>query len=179
VTYKEDPAPAYVVRIDTRSDPVPATLRETMAQFATGITVVTVAGNSCHGMTANAFTSVSLTPPLVLCCVKRATRMHESIISTGSFAVSTLGADQEHLARYFADWRRPSGLAQFDSVSWVPGPRTGAPLLTGSLSWLECELTEAYDGGDHSIFLGKVLSACRAPGRQALVFYRGSFHRVA
>lgn len=167
------------VRVDARPDPVPVSLREAMAQFATGITVVTVAGDSCHGMTANAFTSVSLTPPLVLCCVKRATRMHESITSAGSFAVSMLGADQEHLARYFADWRRPSGLAQFDSVPWVPGPHTGAPLLTGSLAWLECELTEAYDGGDHSIFLGRVLNACRAPEQKALVFYCGTFHRVA
>jgi len=158
--------------------PVQVSLREAMVQFATGITVLTAPGEHCHGMTANAFSSVSLEPPLVLCCVSRTARMHAAIISAGSFAVSMLGADQEHLARYFADRRRPNGRAQFDSVNWVPGPRTGAPLLSGSLAWLECELTKAYDGGDHSIFLGRVLSSRRISDRKALVFYYGAFHRV-
>lgn len=71
-------------------------------------------------MTANAFSSVSLDPPLVLCCVNRKARMHSAIVSAGSFAVSVLRADQEHLAMYFADRSRPNGQAQFDGVSWAP-----------------------------------------------------------
>nr|WP_246025875.1 flavin reductase family protein [Saccharopolyspora antimicrobica] len=150
-----------------------------MAQFATGVTVITTPGQSCHGMTANAFNSVSLEPPLVLCCVSHTSRMHAAITDAGRFAVSLLGADQENLARYFADKRRPGGVAQFDTVDWVAGPHTGAPLLSGSLAWLECELTEAYAGGDHSVFLGRVLSSLRNTAGKALVFYNGSFHRVA
>ncbi len=161
------------------ADPAPVSLREAMAQFATGITVVTAPGERCHGMTANAFSSVSLDPPLVLCCISRTARMHAAIMSSRTFAVSMLGADQEHLARYFADRSRPNGVAQFDAVDWVPGPRTGAPLLSGSLAWLECELAESYDGGDHSIFLGRVLDSRRIPDQKALVFYAGAFHRVA
>ncbi|WP_113694026.1 flavin reductase family protein [Amycolatopsis albispora] len=154
-------------------------LREVMARFATGITVLTVAGEHCHGMTANAFSSVSLEPPLVLCCVNRKARMHAAIVSAGSFAVSVLKADQEPIARYFADRSRPSGRAQFDGVRWTPGVRTGAPLLAGSLAWLECRLVEAYRGGDHSIVIGQVLSAHCGTGEEALVFFGGAFHRVA
>ena len=170
--------PAPVARTEPSGHPLSATLREAMGQFPTGITVLTAAGDDWHGMTANAFTSVSLDPPLVLCCVSRTARMHAAIASAGSFAVSMLGADQEGLARYFADKRRPGGAEQFDAVPWVPGPHTGAPLLSGSLAWLECKLTEAHDGGDHSIFLGQVLSASRIPDRGALVFYRGAFRQV-
>lgn len=165
-----------------------AALRSVMSQFATGVTVLTAgSGTTCHGMTANAFTSVSLDPPMVLCCVSRAARMHELIMSAHSFAVSILGADQKSVARYFADWQRPSGRAQFDAVHWERGQRTGAPLLSGALAWVECELVKAYDGGDHSIFLGDVLQAQRnqdaaaatpGSGSDALLFFAGDFHRL-
>lgn len=150
-----------------------------MSRFATGITVLTAGGEHSHGMTANAFSSVSLRPPLVLCCVARTARMHDAITSERRFAVSMLGADQEELARYFADQERPHGPAQFDRVDWVPGPYSGAPVLSGSLAWLECELVESYAGGDHSIFLGAVVSCHCGPIRSALLFYGGGFHKVA
>ncbi|MEU1288601.1 flavin reductase family protein [Kitasatospora sp. NPDC005856] len=156
---------------------LPKALRETMARFATGVTVLTTGGEYAHGMTANAFSSVSLEPPMVLCCVGRSATMHEAITATRSFAVTVLGADQEHLARYFTNKSRPRGAAQFDGLDWQPGPFTGAPLLSGSLAWLECKLAEQYDGGDHSIFLGEVLASDWADDRQALLFYGGAFHR--
>jgi flavin reductase (DIM6/NTAB) family NADH-FMN oxidoreductase RutF len=157
-----------------------ATLREVMAKFATGVTVLTAGGEGAHGMTANAFSSVSLDPPLVLCCVSRAARMHEAILSAGTFAVSILADGQRDLAKYFADWRRPRGMAQFDAVDWFEGPSTGTPLLSDCLAWLECELTQAYDGGDHTIFLGSVLNSSRRVGSPApLVFYGGAYREVA
>ncbi|WP_253888140.1 flavin reductase family protein [Actinokineospora diospyrosa] len=149
-----------------------------MSRFATGVTVLTAGGPDGHGMTANAFTSVSLDPPLVLCCVRKTARMHDAIVGAGRFAVSVLAADQRELATYFADRRRPAGMAQFDAVGWVPGPRTGAPLLAGALAWLECELTESYAGGDHTVFLGRVLDLRRGRAGRALVFYGGGFHQV-
>ena len=170
---KRLPVPAGRRHLSTQTG-----LRQVMAQFATGVTVLTAGGEACHGMTANAFTSVSLDPPMVLCCVSRAARMHEAITSARSFAVSVLAGDQREQARHFADWRRPRGLAQFDAVDWFVGPRTGAPLLAGALAWLECELVQAYDGGDHSIFLGEVLSSSRGMGLQALLFFGGNFHQV-
>jgi flavin reductase len=153
-------------------------LRDAMSRFATGVTVITVGGEYAHGMTANSFTSVSLDPPLVLCCVSRTAIMHEAISNTKRFAVSVMGADQERTARYFADKRRPRGAEQFDAVEWLPGPNTGAPLLSGSLAWLECELVQWYEGGDHTIFLGQVLSCSRGAGTQALLFYSSTFHQV-
>jgi flavin reductase len=158
--------------------PVPSAqaLREVMSSFATGITVLTAAGDHCHGMTANAFSSVSLDPPLVLCCIARTAQMHEAILRSRHFGVSVLSAEQEHLARYFASRDRPRGMAQFDDVDWFPGSHSGAPLLTDSLAWLDCELTEVYHGGDHSIFLGTVLDAARRPG-EALLFFGGGFHQ--
>ncbi|HEX6354683.1 flavin reductase family protein [Actinophytocola sp.] len=147
-----------------------------MSSFATGITVLTAAGEHCHGMTANAFSSVSLDPPMVLCCIARTAQMHEAILRSRHFGVNVLSAEQEGVARYFASRGRPRGLAQFDEVEWSPGRRSGAPLLAGSLAWLECELAEVYHGGDHSIFLGKVLEATRRPG-DALLFFAGGFHQ--
>lgn len=153
----------------------PAVLRSVLARFATGVTVLTVGGPAMHGMTANAFSSVSLDPPLVLCCVARPAVMHGAILDTGSFCVSFLGAAQQGLARYFADRSRPLGPAQFDPVRWRPGPVSQGPLLTDALGWLECELVDAHAGGDHSVFIGRVLTAHPGAARDALLFFEGRF----
>jgi flavin reductase (DIM6/NTAB) family NADH-FMN oxidoreductase RutF len=153
-------------------------LRQVMAQFATGVTVLTAGGEDAHGMTANAFSSVSLEPPMVLCCVSKAARMHTAIVTAGSFGVNILAAEQQELSKYFADWRRPDGIAQFDAVGYTAGDLTGAPLLTGALAWLECELAQVVAGGDHSIFLGRVVATSRGEGEHALVFYGGGYHRI-
>lgn len=154
-------------------------LREVMRRFATGVTVITTGGRAAHGMTANSFTSVSLDPPLVSCCVRRDAHMHEAIAAAGGFAVSILSAGQEQLARYFADRGRPRGAAQFDRVAWSAGHQTGAPLLTGAAAWLECTLAVSHAGGDHTIFLGEVLAASWAGEPDALLFHAGRFHRLA
>ncbi|NBH09951.1 flavin reductase family protein [Amycolatopsis sp. SID8362] len=153
-------------------------LRQVMAQFATGVTVLTAGGEDAHGMTANAFSSVSLEPPMVLCCVSKAARMHAAIVTAGSFGVNILGADQQELSKYFADWRRPDGIAQFEAVGYTVGGKTGSPLLKGALAWLECELAQVVEGGDHSIFLGRVVETSRGEGEHALVFYGGGYHQI-
>ncbi|WP_329223891.1 flavin reductase family protein [Streptomyces sp. NBC_01485] len=151
-----------------------------MSRFATGVTVITVGTEQLHAMTANAFTSVSLAPPSVLCSVGHGAVMHRALTSAGRFAVNILGAGQEGLARHFADKGRPLGAAQFDGVEWRPGERTGAPLLAGSLAWVECELTAAHSFGDHTIFIGTVLDAAHADGvhrdgGRGLLFVNGQF----
>ncbi|MEU6948624.1 flavin reductase family protein [Streptomyces sp. NPDC046316] len=153
----------------------PAGLREVMSQFATGVIVLTVGGERIHGMTANAFTSVSLDPPTVLCCVSHGAVMHGAITAAGRFGVSVMGAGQEEQARYFADKNRPLGPEQFEEVDTFPGPSTGVPLLSGALGWLECEIAEAYESGDHSIFLSKVLSSSRGSVQDGLVFFSGRY----
>ncbi|MGW4112336.1 flavin reductase family protein [Actinosynnema sp. NPDC004786] len=155
-----------------------ADLRSVMGRFATGVVVITVGDEHVHGMTANAFGSVSLDPPLVHCCIAHTAVMHEALAGSGRFGVSVMSADQESVARYFADRSRPLGAAQFDVVDWTPGRRTGAPLLTGALAWLECEVVDVHAAGDHSLFLGRVLSCEPGDGDRALLFYQGLFHRV-
>lgn len=155
-----------------------AELRAVMGMFATGVTVVTSGVELPHGMTANAFTSVSLDPAMVLVCVKRSAVMHGTILDRGAFAVSILAADQEGLARYFASSSRPLGEREFETVDCWPGRHTGAPIVTGSLAWVECKLAAVYDGGDHSIFLGSVLGIGRGDSRDALLFHGGRFLEV-
>lgn len=153
-------------------------LRRTLGTFATGVTVVTTGGPVPHGMTANSFASVSLDPPLVLVCVVRDAVMHSSLTATEFFGVSVLAADQEPVARHFANRLRPLGASQFDAVGWLPGRHTGVPMIDGALAHYECALWQAYDGGDHTIFIGRLLTADRHAGADPLLFFQGGFRRL-
>ncbi|MFL6140067.1 MAG: flavin reductase family protein [Frankiaceae bacterium] len=154
-------------------------LRQAFGTFATGVTVVTTGGTEPHAMTANSFTSVSLDPPLVLVSVDRRALMHHALPATGLFAVSVLAADQEEVARHFADPTRTRGVTEFDTVDWLPGRCSGVPLIQGALAQFECELWRTYDGGDHSIFVGRLLSADWRSDDEALLFLNGRFRRLA
>ncbi|WBB80696.1 flavin reductase family protein [Micromonospora sp. WMMD882] len=156
----------------------PQQLRRIFGAFATGVTVVTVGGAEPHGMTANSFTTVSLDPPLVLISVDRRAIMHAALESTSHFGVSVLAADQELVARHFANRWRGLGRAQFDAVDWVPGRATGAPLIQGALARFECELWRSYDGGDHTLFLGLLLTAEQQNDDEPVLFLRGRFRQV-
>ncbi|MFE0644391.1 flavin reductase family protein [Streptomyces sp. NPDC058877] len=156
----------------------PARLRRALGSFATGVTVVTVGGATPRGMTANSFTSVSLDPALVLLCVGNDAVMNRVLAEADTFAVSVLGAGQEDVARHFADRSRPLGAAQFDAVDWLPGPATAAPVIAGAAAHFECARWRAYDGGDHTIHIGRVLALDELPGREPLVFHGGRFRQV-
>jgi flavin reductase (DIM6/NTAB) family NADH-FMN oxidoreductase RutF len=156
----------------------PKVLRTALGTFATGVTVVSVGGPRPHGMTANSFTSVSLDPPLVLFCAGRSTVMHEVVTARGSFGVSVLAADQEPIARHFADRWRQLGMAQFDAVDWRPGRLTGAPLIAGAVAHFECLLWRSYDGGDHTIFVGRLLTLDHLASGDALTFFHGQFSQL-
>jgi len=125
-------------------------LRQVLGRFVTGVTVVTarVAG-SFLGLTANSFTSVSLDPPLVLFCVHSSSRAREGMQRTTGFAVNILGADQEQLSRQFA----ATDSDRFTGVDVRLG-RTGAPILTDAVAFLECRRMAEMTGGDHLILLG-------------------------
>jgi flavin reductase len=153
-----------------------AALRGCFGAFATGVTVVTAGRTIPRGMTANSFTSVSLDPPLVLICVLRQAAIHAAILEERAFAISVLSAHQGPVARYFADRSRPRGPGEFDGVDFEPGLKTGAPILSGALAWMECELAAVHDGGDHSIFLGSVLDPGLSAKNDALLFFGGGFH---
>lgn len=153
-------------------------LRRVFGTFATGVTVMTVGGDEPHGMTANSFTSVSLDPPLVLVCVDRTTIMHRFLDTAAYFGISVLAAGHAGLARYFADSRRPVGPAEFAQVATIAGERTGVPLIPDALAWFECEQWRRYDGGDHTIVVGRLLSTALPGEDEALLFHRGRLRPV-
>ncbi|WP_433394206.1 flavin reductase family protein [Micromonospora sp. KLBMP9576] len=154
-------------------------LRRLFGIFATGVTVVTVGGTRPHGMTANSFASVSLDPPLVLVCVDRGAVMHSCLDTATAFGISVLTAGQARLARYFADPHRPVGADEFAQVAMVAGERTGVPLIADALAWFECELWRRYDGGDHTIVVGRLLAAEQPRDAEALLFHEGQLRTTS
>jgi flavin reductase (DIM6/NTAB) family NADH-FMN oxidoreductase RutF len=132
--------------------------RQAMAQFASGVTVVTTTRDGKpYGLTASSFASLSLDPPLVLVCLSRTLSTYEIIEGAGAFAVNILSSHQLEVARRFAGLH-PSLIDRFDEVEWTPS-KNGSPLLPGCLAWVDCRIRNIYDGGDHSIFVGAVEDA--------------------
>jgi flavin reductase (DIM6/NTAB) family NADH-FMN oxidoreductase RutF len=159
----------------------PATVesfRRAVGRFATGVCVVTaVDGGLDHAMTANAFTSVSLDPLLVLVCVETEARFHDAITSAGEWAVSILDATARPAAAWLATRGRPLH-GQLDRVSFHRGPVTGAALLDQSVAWLECRTHAFHPGGDHSIVVGEVLGVGLGDESPGALLYHRSAYRV-
>ncbi|HVM18336.1 MAG TPA: flavin reductase family protein [Egibacteraceae bacterium] len=158
----------------------PEEYRRTIGMFATGVTVVsTNVDGVLHGMTANAFASVSLDPLLVLICVDREASMHGLLPAAQGFAVTILAAEQEHLSAWFASSDRPRGEGQFADIDWDPAPVTGSPVLCDGVAYVDCRVTERHEGGDHSIFMGEVVDlGVLRPDADPLLFYGGRYRRL-
>jgi 3-hydroxy-9,10-secoandrosta-1,3,5(10)-triene-9,17-dione monooxygenase reductase component len=153
------------------SVPTPDQLREKMALLPTPVTIVTTTGpEGPAGATANAVTSLSLDPPLMLACLDRGSRTLEIVRSTGAFAINYLSGDQESLARGFAS--KAPHTEKFREVPY--SERDGVPTLDGALAWVTCRLDDLYAGGDHEIAIGAVTGLASHPG-DPLVFHRGSY----
>src|SRR5919112_2476381 len=151
-------------------------LREAMSLFPSGVTVVTTGyGKGTEGMTANAVISVSLDPVLFLVSIHKEARLNRRIREEGYYAVNLLAADQEGLSRLFSSPERSSGPSALNSLGGGYG-KTGAPLAAGSLAAIECELEAVYPGGDHDLFLGRVVAVHMGDTRKSpLVFHEGSY----
>src|SRR3954447_14443183 len=127
--------------------------RSTLGAFATGVTVVTTSGDShSYGMTANAFSSLSLDPPLVLVCVRSGAEGMEQILRNEVFAVNVLSAHQEPISRYFASKTRPRGRDAFREVSHRIGV-SGSPIIDEVAASMDCRLHSVQEAGDHHIFI--------------------------
>ena len=149
-------------------------LRRAMGYFCTGVTVITTRDDAGRpfGLTANAVTSVSLAPPLLLVCVDRKAESHVHFFTSKVFVVNVLSEEQEDLSRRFA----VSGGDKFTDVACHPG-RLGAPVLDGTLAHLECRIVETHEGGDHVIHIGEVEHAEVHSGRP-LLFFLGKYARL-
>jgi flavin reductase (DIM6/NTAB) family NADH-FMN oxidoreductase RutF len=131
-----------------------------------------------YGMTATAFSSVSLDPPLVLVCVIVGNEGADVIQSNGVFAVNILSAEQEPLSNYFASRDRPRGQ---DAFAEVPHRElaTGAPVLDGVHAYLDCRLVTTHEAGDHLIFIGEVAALGVESVSQPLLFHGSGYARLA
>lgn len=154
--------------------------REVMGQFATGVTVVTLPGESPHGITVNAFASLSLDPPLVLVSLDHGTEAHRLLAdeAVNSYCVNILAWDQRHLAKHFA------GMTDGDVDPFNEEPTsaevTDAPVFSESLAYVDCTLYDAVEAGDHTIYVGRAERAeTLRPNADPLTFYQGNWGTIA
>jgi 3-hydroxy-9,10-secoandrosta-1,3,5(10)-triene-9,17-dione monooxygenase reductase component len=142
-----------------------------MADFPTAVTVVAALGpDGPTGATANAVTSLSLDPPLMLACLDRGSRTLGVVQSGRRFAINVLSAGQNDLARRFST--KDPHPVKWDGVPW--SERSGTPAIEGALLWIACELRDLHDGGDHAIATGHVLELETTSG-DPLIFHRGEY----
>jgi flavin reductase (DIM6/NTAB) family NADH-FMN oxidoreductase RutF len=138
-----------------------------MRRFPAGVAVLTVdVEGERLGLTVGSLVSLSLEPPLVGVAVSRQAAMHELLRRADSFALSLLAAGQEGIAQHFARGVPP--IALWHGVETRPGA-AGAPLLEGALGWLECRTATEHEAGDHTLFVGEVLSAEQGARTASLV----------
>jgi flavin reductase (DIM6/NTAB) family NADH-FMN oxidoreductase RutF len=149
--------------------------RKTLSHFASGVTVITTCDRDGRptGLTASAFTSVSLDPPLILVCVDNKAQSYPALRDGKMFAVNILCHDQEHVSRRFATTKIEN---KFEGVPFTLS-QLGLPLLDNALAHLQCATVNVHLEGDHTIFVGRVEGAFTGPGAP-LVYFRGRYDRL-
>ena len=152
----------------------PQELRRVMGHFATGVTVITTKDRdgTPQGLTANAFMSLSLNPPLILISVDKGATCYACFEPQNGFTVNFLSEAQEEISRRFAT----KGVDKFAGLQWKEG-NNGAAILDGILGHVECKITQCYDGGDHTIVLGEIVNV-NATGERPLLFFKGKYQKL-
>ena len=155
-----------------------AEFRNALGCFATGITVITLDyENQVQGMTANAFTSVSLDPMLVLVCVDQRARTHGHLHAKKRFGVNVLGENQLAISEYYARPARTHDRAAEEAGALFERTQHGTPVLRGALAYLECRLHSAQDAGDHTIFIAEVEEVV-VGGGTPLLFFSSQYRKI-
>ena len=146
-------------------------LRNALGRFATGVTVITTQTPSgkLEGLTANSFSALSLDPPLVLWSIRKSAPSLRGFLAAGGFAVNVLAADQRQLAAGFAT----AAVDKFADISFAMG-KFGYPVLPGSVAIFECRTENTFEGGDHLVFIGRVVAASYCEGKP-LMFHAGEY----
>jgi flavin reductase (DIM6/NTAB) family NADH-FMN oxidoreductase RutF len=152
----------------------PELFRRACALFPTGVAVLTTRApdGTPHGLTVNAFCSLSLDPPLILVAVDRACSLLDTFEKAERFAINFLSASQEDLSVRFS--QLPEG--RFAGVPWTPGA-DGVPLIEGTIGSIECRTTTVIDTGDHRALIGEVVAATVGEG-DPLVFFRSDYTAI-
>ena len=156
----------------------PTEFRKAMGAFATGVTIITVnLDDEVHGMTANAVTSVSLDPMLVLVCVDHSTRTHAHLHAKKRFGINVLCEDQRAVSEYYARPERTHEHAEAEAGARFDRTSHGTPILHGAVAYFECRLQSVQEAGDHSIFIAEVEDVVLREG-DPLLFFRGKYRKV-
>ncbi|MGE8205030.1 flavin reductase family protein [Heyndrickxia sp. NPDC080065] len=146
--------------------------RTAMGKFATGVTVITTATNEIvHGMTANAFMSVSLNPKLILISINNKANMKQFIEESGKFAVNFLSKEQQDVSKCFAGQLIEKKEIEFQWLHDIP-------ILPDSLVNIVCSLYDTHQGGDHTLYIGEVKDICIQEGTP-LTFFEGKYNSIA
>lgn len=157
--------------------PGPGEFRAAAGRFASGVTVVTTrVGDDFYGVTVSAFASLSLNPLLVTVSINSLSPLIDQVRQAGRFAISVLGEGQRDVSSYFATRERGAAVGSFPGIDTVEAA-TGAPIVTGCLSYFDCELHEVLPGGDHRILVGRVVSAGGSNG-EPLVYFDGDYRAI-
>jgi flavin reductase (DIM6/NTAB) family NADH-FMN oxidoreductase RutF len=155
----------------------PRLFKSALRHWASGVTIVTTrAGERVSGMTASAFSSVSLEPPLVLVCIEKQAHTLDRIVESGVFAVNVLAKDQHELATRFAT--EGNEAVRFEGIAWRSGP-SGAPWLPDTVAVLDCRVAAVHDAGDHWIYVGEVQATEIADEREPLLYYDARYRALA
>lgn len=157
----------------------PDEFRGALGRFATGVTVITVktSDDEVHGMTANAFSSVSLHPPLVLVCIDHLAETYLHLRERGQFGVSVLKQEQEALSEFFADPERNPDSARRLGIHYRI-MKSGMPVLNDALANLDCRVVDAHPAGDHTIFVAELREVLLGEGLP-LLYFRGQYGLAA
>jgi 3-hydroxy-9,10-secoandrosta-1,3,5(10)-triene-9,17-dione monooxygenase reductase component len=170
----DPPRPARPAAPPLDVETTDAAYRHTLGHFCTGVTVITGAENGRPaGFACQAFAALSLTPPLVLFCPSASSRTWPTIANSGTFCVNVLAAGQQEIARRFG----VSGPDKFAGLSWSPS-RSGAPVLSGALTWVECAVLAVHEAGDHYLVVGRVTELGPSQPGRPLLFYRGRYAAI-
>ena len=167
--------PDRLLAMSTPELVTPDEFRAALGRFASGVTVITVetSEGAVHGMTANAFCSVSLRPPLVLVCIDQLAETYLHLRERGQFGVSVLKQEQEALSEFFADPERSPDAAYRLGVQYRK-MNSGIPVLENTLANLDCRVVDAHAAGDHTIFVAEVREALLGEGAP-LLYFRGRY----
>ncbi|MBE7410954.1 MAG: flavin reductase family protein [Leptospiraceae bacterium] len=151
--------------------------KNTLGQFATGVTVITYPdGDKFGGITVNSFSSLSLDPPLILVCLQKSISSHNKIQEAGVFAVNILEKSQENLSNLFAS--RSVDKNECVNTNGYTIEKSNSPILNGCTGFLDCKVENYVEGGDHSIVIGRVIACGSSPDKRPLLYYHRKYYSI-
>lgn len=156
----------------------PEALRSAMRAWSAGVTIVTsVYEGETHGMTVNSFTSISLTPPLLIISLQQHTRTHEMVMKSRMFGLTILSSEQTNISDLFAG-RMPEVKDRIAAVK-TETLVTGSPLIVGGLAWLDCRVLQTYDAGQTSLFIAEAVAARGTGSGEPLLYHNREYWKLS